>query len=209
MTLARSSRRIAPLKGDRDNMSCRKPQQGSRCFHLRCGLRFSRKALQAFQNKTNKKPKTMKTKFIAITLLLAAINGNTPAMPESRLTPTAEITWELISETTTATVYNAVENQCNNDYQHTASMYTIIPERIEDDRILAMERTMMAQFNIHYGDTVLVAGAGRYDGLWQVQDTMNKRFAGQHKIDFLVPRHIKHGKWKNVKVYAKKNHNNQ
>ena len=151
----------------------------------------------------------MKTKFIAITLLLAAINGNTPAMPESRLTPTAEITWELISETTTATVYNAVENQCNNDYQHTASMYTIIPERIEDDRILAMERTMMAQFNIHYGDTVLVAGAGRYDGLWQVQDTMNKRFAGQHKIDFLVPRHIKHGKWKNVKVYAKKNHNNQ
>lgn len=109
--------------------------------------------------------------------------------------------WVLISETTTATVYNAVPSQCNDDPFHTASMYTIVPERIEQDRILAMERTMMAEYGIHYGDLVLIIGAGDYDGVWQVQDTMNKRFAGQHKIDLLVPEHIRHGKWKNVKVY--------
>ena len=109
--------------------------------------------------------------------------------------------WELISDRTTATVYNAVPSQCNEDCLHTASMYTIVPENIEKERILAMERTMMAEFDIHYGDTVLVSGTGRYDGLWQVQDTMNKRFAGQHKIDFLVPQYIRHGKWEAVKIY--------
>lgn len=109
--------------------------------------------------------------------------------------------WELISDRTTATVYNAVASQCNEDYLHTASMYTIIKENIEKDRILAMERTMMAEFGISYGDTVLVSGAGKYDGTWQVQDTMNKRFKGQHKIDFLVPDNVRHGKWNSVKVY--------
>ena len=146
----------------------------------------------------------MKTKIIAIMSLFATIGGKESPLPRTSLTPTAQVTWELISETTTATVYNAVPSQCNSDCLHTASMYTIVPEKIESDRILAMERTMMAEFSISYGDTVLVAGAGRYDGLWQVQDTMNKRFAGQHKIDFLVPRYIRHGKWKNVKVYAKR-----
>lgn len=111
--------------------------------------------------------------------------------------------WQLISETTTATVYNAVPSQCNEDCLHTASMYTIIPGKITEQRILAMERTMMRSFGIAYGDSVLVEGAGRYDGIWQVQDTMNKRFAGQHKIDFLVPNHIRHGKWRNVKVYKR------
>ncbi len=111
--------------------------------------------------------------------------------------------WQLVSKTTTATVYNAVAAQCNGDYLHTASMYTIVPEKIEQDRILAMERTMMSEFGIRYGDQVLIEGTGKYDGIWQVQDTMNKRFAGQHKIDLLVPNHIRHGKWHNVRIYKK------
>ena len=31
---------------------------------------------------------------------------------------------------------------------------------------------------------------------------MNKRFAGQHEIDILVPEHIRHGKWSDVKIYV-------
>lgn len=136
--------------------------------------------------------------FAALALTALAL----PKASETDLPVTGESPiWELISDRTTATVYNAVPSQCNEDCLHTASMYTIVPETIERDRILAMERTMMAEFGIQYGDTVLVSGTGRYDGLWQVQDTMNKRFAGQHKIDFLVPRHIRHGKWDAVKIY--------
>lgn len=107
----------------------------------------------------------------------------------------------LISETTVATVYNALPSQCNADYLTTASMFVIDPARITEYRILAMERTMMAEYGISYGDQVLVQGAGEYDGLWRVEDTMNKRYAGQHRIDFLVPDNIKNGKWQNVKVY--------
>lgn len=120
---------------------------------------------------------------------------------KKEITPQTE-EWRLISDRTTATVYNAVPSQCNNDYLHTASMYVIEPERIPKQRILAMERTFMAEYGVRYGDVVRIEGTGRYDGLWQVQDTMNKRFKGQHKIDLLVPSHIRHGKWQGVKVYV-------
>ena len=119
--------------------------------------------------------------------------------------PAAEtsLSWNLIADDVTATVYNAVPSQCNDDPVHTASMFRLDLDNVESHRIIAMERTMMAEYGISYGDTVLVAGTGRYDGLWQVQDTMNKRFAGKHKIDFLVPKHIRHGKWQNIRVYKK------
>lgn len=119
--------------------------------------------------------------------------------------PAAEtsLSWNLIADDVTATVYNAVPSQCNDDPVHTASMFRLDLDNVESHRIIAMERTMMAEYGISYGDTVLVTGTGRYDGLWQVQDTMNKRFAGQHKIDFLVPKHIRHGKWQNIRVYKK------
>lgn len=123
--------------------------------------------------------------------------------PDALLDVNAEPVWELISRKTIATVYNAVPSQCNHDCFRTASMYRINPDTIEKDRILAMERTMMAEYGIAYGDSVLIRGAGRYDGVWQVQDVMNKRFAGEHRIDFLVPLTIRHGKWQDVLVYRK------
>jgi hypothetical protein len=43
------------------------------------------------------------------------------------------------------------------------------------------------------------------DGLWRVEDTMNRRYANCHKIDFLVGTDVKTGKWNNVRVYRKAN----
>ena len=113
------------------------------------------------------------------------------------------LAWLLISATTTATVYNATPEQCGDHPTITASGRKIEGD-VSDLRILAMERTMMARHNIHYGDTVLVRGAGIYDGEWIVEDTMSARYAGQDKIDFLVPANIKIGKWDNVKIYKKR-----
>lgn len=113
------------------------------------------------------------------------------------------ITWLLISASTTATVYNAVPEQTNGNPTVTASGRTIAGD-VAALRILAMERTMMQRNGIHYGDTVLVRGAGAYDGEWIVEDTMSKRFAGQDKIDFLVPSDVRLGKWSNVEVYKKR-----
>lgn len=113
------------------------------------------------------------------------------------------LTWLLISATTTATVYNATTEQCGDHPTITASGRKIEGD-VSDLRILAMERTMMARHNIHYGDTILVIGAGVYDGEWIVEDTMHPRYAGQDKIDFLVPSDIKLGKWDNVEIYKKR-----
>ena len=119
--------------------------------------------------------------------------------------PTSETTqqeWLLLTDDVTATVYNAVPAQCNKDVKHTASMYTLNLDNVLEDRVIAMERTMMAEYGIKYGDLVKIEGTGSWDGVWQVQDTMNKRFAGQHKIDILVPKNIRHGKWNDVKIYV-------
>lgn len=111
------------------------------------------------------------------------------------------ITWLLISVSTTATVYNAVPEQCGDNPTVTASGRQIQPEKVAELRIIAMERTMMTRHDIHYGDTVLVKGTGVYDGEWVVEDTMHPRFVGQDKIDFLVPNDVKLGKWDRVEVY--------
>ena len=113
------------------------------------------------------------------------------------------IIWLIISASATATVYNAVPEQCNEQPSVTASGRHIDTQRVQDLRIVAMERTMMARYGIHYGDTVLVRGAGLYDGEWVVEDTMHPRYAGQDKIDFLVPAEVRTGRWDNVEVYKK------
>ena len=110
--------------------------------------------------------------------------------------------WVEIAGDVLATVYNAVPAQCNNDVKHTASMFKLNLDDVLSHRIIAMERTMMKEFNLKYGDVVKIEGAGKWDGVWRIEDTMNKRFAGQHKIDILVPNNVKTGKWNNVKIYV-------
>lgn len=110
--------------------------------------------------------------------------------------------WVLVAEDVEATVYNAVPEQCYGDPSYTASMFRLNMDDVYSHRIIAMERTFMKELGLKYGDVVKVEGTGKWDGVWQIQDTMNKRFAGQKKIDFLVPDYIKLGKWNTVKIYT-------
>ena len=120
---------------------------------------------------------------------------------------TADPDWKLISADVEATVYNAVPAQCNKDVKHTASMFELDLKQPEKHRVIAMERTMMNKYGLKYGSIVRIEGTGAYDGEYQIQDTMNKRFAGQEKIDILVNNKVKYGKWNNVKIYALANPN--
>lgn len=113
--------------------------------------------------------------------------------------------WTIVSTATTATVYNAVPQQCDDDYMVTASNYRIDKSKLENIRIAAMERTMMKRYGITYGSYILVQGAGSMDGIWRIEDTMNRRFAGQDKIDFLVPDDIRTGMWTNITVFKPAN----
>jgi len=109
--------------------------------------------------------------------------------------------WKLLCSDTEATVYHAVPAQCNDDVKNTASMFQLNLKDPESHKIIAMERTMMKQYGLKYGDLVKIEGTGSRDGVYQIQDTMNKRFAGKHKIDFLINLDSKIGKWNGVKVY--------
>lgn len=112
--------------------------------------------------------------------------------------------WQLACGGAIATVYNAVAGQCNPDYGRTASMFRLNLKNPESHRIIAIERTMMDRYGLQMGDVVYLEGVGEYDGVWQVQDKMNKRFAGMDKIDLLVNGDTKTGKWDNVKIYTLK-----
>jgi uncharacterized cupin superfamily protein len=112
--------------------------------------------------------------------------------------------WKLVDNKTIATVYNAIPAQCNGDFGHTASMFRLNLNNVLSQRVIAMERTYMQKLGLRYGDVVYIEGTNGYDGVWQIQDTMNKRFAGQHKIDILVPNNIKYGSWDNVNLYVLK-----
>lgn len=129
--------------------------------------------------------------------VLSAVND----IPEET-NPMAD--WKLVDSKTIATVYNAVPAQCNGDFGHTASMFRLNLNDVLSQRVIAMERTYMQKLGLKYGDVVYIEGTNGYDGVWQIQDTMNKRFAGQHKIDILVPNNIKYGSWDNVNLYVLK-----
>lgn len=109
--------------------------------------------------------------------------------------------WTLVTDDVIATVYNAEPKQCNNDVSHTASMFRLNLSNVLSHRIIAMERTMMSEYGLKYGDVVKIEGTGKWDGVWQIQDTMNKKYKGQHKIDILIPKSKGLGKWGNVKLY--------
>lgn len=116
--------------------------------------------------------------------------------------------WFLVSENVEGTVYNAVPEQCDSDCLYTASMFRLNLNDVYSHRIIAMERTFIKYLGLKYGDVVKVEGTGEYDGVWQIQDTMNKKYAGRQKIDFLVPNNIKTGKWENIKLYVLTNKEN-
>lgn len=109
--------------------------------------------------------------------------------------------WKLLCSDVETTVYHAKESQCNSDVQNTASMFKLNLTNPESHKIIAMERTMMQQYGLKYGDLVKIEGTNSRDGVYQIQDTMNKRFAGKHKIDILINNKSKIEKWDNVKIY--------
>ena len=122
--------------------------------------------------------------------------------------------WKMIADDVVVTVYNAVPAQCNADVRHTASMFKLDLKNPEAHKIIAMERTMMSEFGLKYGDIVKIEGTynGLQDGVYQIQDTMNKRCAGQHKVDVLVSNNVKYGgtlKNSPAKVYVLNDKSNE
>lgn len=97
----------------------------------------------------------------------------------------------------TATVYHAVEGQCDDSPLVTASGARISSaESAYDHRYIAVSRDLLDVFP--FGTMVEVSGCGELDGRWIVADTMNRRYKGY--IDILINPDMKIGKWEGARI---------
>ena len=96
-------------------------------------------------------------------------------------------------EVVTATVYNAVASQTNEDFVHTASMFKLDVTNPYEHKIIAVSRDLLKKYPL--GTRVWISGTD-YDGEYVVEDKMNKRFT--RKIDILINQDMCIGKWNNV-----------
>ena len=97
-----------------------------------------------------------------------------------------------------ATMYYAVEGQCDSDPLITANMSHINPRRATQQHWIAVSRDLLKKF--HYGQKVRIVGAGKKSGIYTIADTMNKRF--KNKIDILETKGTPLYKYNNVKIIA-------
>ena len=99
----------------------------------------------------------------------------------------------------TATVYHAVEGQTDSTPLITASGKKINPNNPASHKWIAVSRDL-EPLGFVFGAKVIVCGAGEMNGIWVVQDRMNKRWT--HRIDFLVNENTI-GKWEDVSIRLK------
>ena len=104
---------------------------------------------------------------------------------------------KLLTILVTATIYHAVPEQTDNTPFITASNSIINANNPQGHRWIAVSRDL-EKLGYTFGVKVCVDGAGDLDGIWTVQDRMNKRF--KNRIDFLVNKELKGGKWNNIKI---------
>lgn len=106
--------------------------------------------------------------------------------------------------TVTATRYNPVESQCNDQPLITADMSKISLSKLKRGEIrwIAVSQDLRKVYK--YGDVVEIKAKGGDDksinGLYEVHDTMNKRFTD--RIDILTHIDNPHGqgKWEGVSI---------
>lgn len=135
-------------------------------------------------------------KFIIIgSLFLYTFLGQAPKISQGSEKISEYYGINIIGDNITATVYHAERKQTDNTPFITADGTDI---RKSKDKILSVSHNLLKQNGgyLSYGDSVLIKGTSKFDGIWVVRDTMNKRF--KNRIDFLIPKKTKHGKWKKI-----------
>ncbi len=101
-----------------------------------------------------------------------------------------------------ATVYNAVPSQTDSTPLITASNKHIDANNPGKHRWIAVSRDL-EKYGFTFGVKVCIENAGDMNGIWTVEDRMNRRFT--RKIDFLVDNEIMLGKWTNVVITLNEN----
>lgn len=141
-------------------------------------------------------------KLLSITIALSIFNLVLTLYNQTRNENRINNLYDLMEKSgevkVTATMYNPVTGQCDDDPLVTAGMFKINPERASEHKWIAVSRDLLKRWGgiFNYGDKVYIKGAGHKDGIYTIVDTMNKRF--KNKIDFLETQGTKLYKFDNV-----------
>lgn len=107
---------------------------------------------------------------------------------------------QAVKVVVTATMYRPTRTETDDSPDILADGTRILVAEASRYRFLAMSRNLLKRWDgpFNYGDYVVVDGAGKHSGIWQVKDTMNPRW--QNRIDFLQSPGTKIFKYENVVV---------
>ncbi len=102
----------------------------------------------------------------------------------------------------TGTMYSPTRAQCDKTPTITADGTHINPKKASHYRFVALSRDLLKRWGgpFNYGDYVAVKGTkdGKYDGIWQVRDTMSSRWI--KRVDFLVTKGTRPFKYTGIKI---------
>lgn len=96
----------------------------------------------------------------------------------------------------TLTTYTIEENQTDSNPLETASGYIVDSINPKRHKVIAISRDLKSRFR--FSDSVIISNAGSYDGVYVVEDIMNRRF--KDRIDILVNPNDKGTLLLNVKI---------
>jgi 3D (Asp-Asp-Asp) domain-containing protein len=85
----------------------------------------------------------------------------------------------------TVTMYHPVRSQTDSTPNILADGTRIRVHKASEYRFIAVSRNLLKQHGgfLEYGDFIVLSGTGHKDGVYQVKDTMNKRFV--NRVDIL------------------------
>ncbi len=91
-----------------------------------------------------------------------------------------------ISYKVTVTTYNPTKAQTDDTPNITADGTRIKPWKATDYRYVALSRDLLSRWGgpFEYGDYIIIEGTGKYDGIYQVRDTMNRKWV--NRVDILT-----------------------
>jgi len=100
------------------------------------------------------------------------------------------------TDTVTATTYKLTQAENGPYGNNLASGFKASYKHPGLNRVIAVSPDLLEHYPFH--TFVIVKGAGKLDGIWKVEDVMNKRFT--KRIDFLIGWKTKHNKFNNVTI---------
>ena len=91
-----------------------------------------------------------------------------------------------ISYKVTVTTYNPTRAQCDDTPNITADGTKIKPWKASEYRYVALSRDLLSRWGgpFNYGDYIIIEGTDKWDGVYQVRDTMNPKWT--NRVDILT-----------------------